>query len=1159
MEAAAAQGTISPVTPLTPLDAAGLVAYRNRFDAPTQRQAAAWIRDKLVKPVATGRRGDIAWYRFSAGWIPKVCELFRHPDGSWHADCTCGRLTGCVHAFAGVLWLQQAAPAASRTFADIWEPELRSALKRPLTMADRQTLNCLADLFARLQRAGGELTGSAYIEAGFPTPEAERERYSVAFRGWWEDRPPADPWELWQYLAADLEASGRPLPEVLRPKTDTGSIRAAIGRKLLAAQIEHWRLRLQDHRRFQPAPPQPATTWRTKLAGLRLRLTPDGWRLEARPDARNFKSVNQPLLRQLARAAPEDLFHLSPPETALALLLLAGEPGHLWSAAQEPSPLFISGALRLAAARDAIRGPTGQPWQVEAEPLRWRAVLAPGGGPVPFELANTQGEAVPASLATLVPEPYYVDGDRIFRGPPPLPEASVPRPVLADARVAGALERLGVILPAEIGGRIRRAATEARFEIWIGNSYAGLRQIWARLFASASDPACEQTWTGEGWKWTVRPSDRIEAVDFDLARPEKAAELLREIAPWWDGPEQAWRGPLPPDFAERFVAWTQRLPPGAKLAASPEFAGLAEPPAKARYRLRAKAAGGVDWFDVDVKLEADDLTFTPAELELLAAARGAFVDLPNRGWRRLQVENQAETESALGKMGLASAPGVPARLHVLHLADPDLKAVLPAPLAEAAARRVAALRNIDPPPPPKHFAGRLRPYQEEGFHFLAFLAENQLGGVLADDMGLGKTIQALAWLLWLRARLPARRRFRALVVCPKSVAFNWAREAAVFAPGLPAAAINSPECRKILAAGGITIANYTQLRLQRAELGKTHWDAVILDEGQFIKNPASATAKAACALRARQRLVLTGTPIENRLLDLWSLFAFAQPGLLGDQAGFARRYPDSSPDARALLSRRIRHFMLRRSKAEVAADLPPRTEEDLLVPLEGRQAELYQAELKAARQAVLGIASDEQFRRQRFHILSSLLRLRQICCDPRLAGDAGDAPSAKLEALLDTLEPLVAEGHKVLVFSQFTRMLALIQSELETRRIGHLLLTGETEDRESLVRRFQEDRAASVFLISLKAGGTGLNLTAASYVVLYDPWWNPAVEAQAIDRTHRIGQTARVIAYRLIARDTIEEKIRALQRTKAELAASVVQEESLASVMDLETLRALLA
>jgi SNF2 family DNA or RNA helicase len=320
----------------------------------------------------------------------------------------------------------------------------------------------------------------------------------------------------------------------------------------------------------------------------------------------------------------------------------------------------------------------------------------------------------------------------------------------------------------------------------------------------------------------------------------------------------------------------------------------------------------------------------------------------------------------------------------------------------------------------------------------------------------------------------------------------------------------------------LLVANYAQLRIQPEWFRAHTWDAIVLDEAQFVKNPSSQTAAIVRTLLTAHRLALTGTPIENRLLDLWSLFAFAQPGLLGAQASFRRQYPAEDPSATARLRRRVRHFLLRRTKAQVAPELPPRTEDEIVVDLEGAQRRLYDAELKRARAQLLGVDTNRALDAVRFNVLASLLRLRQICCHPALVSDAhADLPSAKLDALLERLEELRDEGQQVLVFSQFVTLLELIRTRLTGAGIAHLMLTGQTENRAELVDKFQSDRSQTVFLLSLKAAGFGLNLTAASYVILCDPWWNPAVEAQAIDRTHRIGQTQPVVAYRLVAADTV--------------------------------------
>jgi len=439
-------------------------------------------------------------------------------------------------------------------------------------------------------------------------------------------------------------------------------------------------------------------------------------------------------------------------------------------------------------------------------------------------------------------------------------------------------------------------------------------------------------------------------------------------------------------------------------------------------------------------------------------------------------------------------------------------------------------------------------------------------------MGLGKTLQTLAWLLWLRQQ-PARDGVSvskggaasapSLVVCPKSVMDNWHAEAARFAPELrvrPWSAGQLPQLLNELDTADLHVLNYSQLRSLGDALAQVRWLAVILDEGQYIKNPNSQTAQLARGLKAQHRLILSGTPIENRLLDLWSLMGFAMPGVLGGRAQFSRLYDaKGDPFGRRRLSARVRPFVLRRTKAQVAKDLPDRIEEDLFCEIEGEQKTLYRAELKRAQNLLLGIKTQQELARQQFHFLTSLLRLRQVCCHPRLMKADSDAVSAKTEALLEQLEPLMEEGQKVLVFSQFVEMLELLKPALEERQWPLFYLIGQTENRGELVRQFQSAQGPAVFLISLKAGGFGLNLTAASYVVLFDPWWNPAVENQAIDRTHRIGQTNKVIAYRLLIKDSIEEKIRELQKKKRALAEDVLGEEKFAQSLTLADFQFLFA
>jgi len=577
----------------------------------------------------------------------------------------------------------------------------------------------------------------------------------------------------------------------------------------------------------------------------------------------------------------------------------------------------------------------------------------------------------------------------------------------------------------------------------------------------------------------------------------------------------------------------------------------------------------VDWFDLKVVLNVGDTTLTPEELTLLLNARGGYVRLGRKGWRRLQFNLTSEEDERLARLGLNARDfsSEPQRFHALQLADEAAKKFLTPERVEKIQRRVSELKTRVAPVLPKNIRAEMRPYQTEGYHFLAYLTANRFGGVLADDMGLGKTLQTLAWLAWLRdaaaggtpaATLPS------LVVCPKSVTDIWRAEAERFYPGLRVRIWRGEPAEKLPAErerADLIVINYSQLRFLSPAIANVQWHAAILDEAQYIKNPDSQTAQAARALKAENRLALTGTPIENRLLDLWSILAFAMPGALGNRAHFLRRFnAQDDPLARRRLAARVRPFLMRRTKTQVAKDLPDRVEEDLLCEMEGEQRTLYRAELKRARQLILGLKSNKQLNNERFNILTSLLRLRQICCHPALVdGKLREAESAKVAALEDLLDPLMEEGHKVLVFSQFVTMLDLLRDTARLRGWPHFYLAGDTENRGELVNEFQSAKGGAAFLISLKAGGFGLNLTAASYVVLFDPWWNPAVENQAIDRTHRIGQTSKVMAYRLLMRDSIEQKIRALQKQKAALMDDVLGEERFAQTLTLEDLHFLFA
>ncbi len=424
-------------------------------------------------------------------------------------------------------------------------------------------------------------------------------------------------------------------------------------------------------------------------------------------------------------------------------------------------------------------------------------------------------------------------------------------------------------------------------------------------------------------------------------------------------------------------------------------------------------------------------------------------------------------------------------------------------------------------------------------------------------MGLGKTVQTLALLLAVKnedAKIEGKRKpFKALIVAPTSVVTNWLREMDKFAPSLRHALWHGAERKERqdeLEDADVVVTSYALLRRDEELLKEIDWRYVILDEAQQIKNPLSATARAAKRLRSDRRLALSGTPIENRLSEIWSIFDFVSPGLLGPLDKFEERYsrPIDGGDkgAAARLRATIHPFILRRTKAEVARDLPEKIESDQICELTGEQAALYAAVLKEVRAQVMGEVERQGLARSHIQILAGLTRLRQAACDPRLLGlprQFGDEDSGKLVALRDLVQTSIAGGHKVLVFSQFVSMLQLVRRAMEEDQVAYEYLDGSTKDRAERVEHFQADDGPPVFLISLKAGGSGLNLTAADTVIHFDPWWNPAVEDQATDRAHRIGQTKVVTTYRLIAKGTIEEKILELAEKKRELVGAVLSED----------------
>ncbi|RYZ06901.1 MAG: DEAD/DEAH box helicase [Myxococcales bacterium] len=588
-----------------------------------------------------------------------------------------------------------------------------------------------------------------------------------------------------------------------------------------------------------------------------------------------------------------------------------------------------------------------------------------------------------------------------------------------------------------------------------------------------------------------------------------------------------------------------------------------------RYRSAAsfdvELESGIDWFEVKglARFEGGDVPFP----QLLAAIkrRTRVVQLGDGSWGVLP-EEWLKRWGIFAELPLPKGDSLRFSSQQIGLVH-ALAAALPAD--EAAERGLSQLREklaefeqIEPLPAPRGFRGKLRPYQEQGLGWLTSLGELGFGACLADDMGLGKTIQVLAYLL---AAKKKRQKGPTLVVVPRSLLGNWQDEAARFAPALKVLSHWGPERQRSKAAFANTdviLTTYGTLRLDITLLSELQLSCVVLDEAQAIKNKNSATAKCAKLLRAERRVAMSGTPVENHLGELWSLFEFLNPGLLQELGGLRRALESPKPSAEVLQLVRtlVRPFVLRRTKAEVAKDLPDRTEQTLYVELEPEERRGYEELLRHYQASVAKALKQSGAEGATTHLLEALLRLRQAACHPGLLDEARRTePSSKVECLVERLRALKDEGHRALVFSQFTSLLAIVQQRLTAEGISFEYLDGKTRDRKARVDRFQSDPSISAFLISLKAGGVGLNLTGADYVFILDPWWNPAAEAQAIDRAHRIGQTRHVIAYRLLARGTVEERVAHLQEQKRELVAGVMGDgEALSSRLTRDDFEALL-
>ena len=582
--------------------------------------------------------------------------------------------------------------------------------------------------------------------------------------------------------------------------------------------------------------------------------------------------------------------------------------------------------------------------------------------------------------------------------------------------------------------------------------------------------------------------------------------------------------------------------------------------------------GGNDWFDLDVEVSVDGQIIDFVSLFAALARDDEALILPSGTWLRLDRPEFTRLRELIDEARSLADPtgtGV-ARLNRFQTSWWDELTGLGVVTRQSqrwadSIGRMAALAAPEPVPVPAGLDATLRHYQQEGLDWLAFLHRNRLGGILADDMGLGKTVQTLALCLHVLQETPDAR---FLVVAPTSVVENWAHEAARFAPGVEVRTIRETQARRghslddEIDGATIVVTSYALFRLEFESYTRHEWDLLLLDEAQFVKNHQGKTYQCARRLEAATKIAITGTPLENTLMDLWSLLSITAPGLYPDPKTFSETFrkpieSGEAPELLATLRRRIAPLMRRRTKDAVLTELPPKTEQTVEIELSPRHARIYATQLQRQRQKVLGLVGDVQ--KNRFEILKSLTILRQLALDPGLVDEADDdVGSAKLDRLVDDLTQVVAEGHRALVFSQFTRYLARVRTRLDAAGMAYSYLDGSTRNRPEAIARFKEGDAP-VFVISLKAGGFGLNLTEADYCFVLDPWWNPASELQAVDRTHRIGQLNPVMVYRYVSTDTIEEKVMELKARKSDLFNSVLDGEgALAGALTEQDIRGLL-
>ncbi|MEM8953468.1 MAG: DEAD/DEAH box helicase [Verrucomicrobiota bacterium] len=1027
----------------------------------------------------------------------------------------------------------------------------------------------------------GEFVGK--LERRFRRYEIEQEVYGhdlVRLNGRWEidsyeplklwPVPPFDIIDFWNYIAHAFKKRGLTWPDFMSAITDLDATEERMRAWERENEIRGWREQVGEVNAEAPVEGPEAIEFR-------LMVTTNEGRLQYRMRSEDeFVTLGQTGdLHRLQERFEEGALRMSAASELLWSALVQN-----WNVtdelrfrleSEETCQLF-NRLFQQSDLEESIVTLDEEPFFRGEAALKWicREQMHDKGALL-LALVTGSGEEV-THVMRILPgvDDLYLSDEGLFRGPRRWMEGTevqpvyeVPREVLESESGVEFLGRIDAELPAYLQERVTDEVMDVTLKMSLTKrlTAAQSEHLLVEVIAGDARGTREEVLKKEGWTLELQREDKDGRIlRYNRGMLHRFPRWLEPMALVYDANVEAFKARVTKNFPVRFTEWVGEMPDGVLLELDDALESLRREPVRATVQFEVEESD-IDWFDLKVVVNVEGHDLSQEEIKALVAARGGYVRTANGEWLRLEIGMEDKQREAVARLGLDpfDLTGETHRMHVLQLAEPLAKEVFDNATWERISERAETLKLQVRPAPPKGLNAELRPYQIEGFHYLAYLSTNRFGGILADDMGLGKTVQSLTWLLWLWDQTEIKK--PSLVVCPKSVLDVWKGEVSKFAPDVRIQVLrNKTELEPARLENNeidLLVVNYSQLRVCEEALKKIPWLAIILDEGQQIKNPDSKAAKVARALQGENRLVLTGTPIENRLLDIWSLMAFAMPGVLGNRKYFRDRFDRrKDPESQTRLAARLRPFLLRRAKSQVAVDLPPKTEEDVLCKMEGVQEELYQGELERIQKMLLGYRSEQAFNKERFVVLQGLMRLRQICCHPGLIDPKYlEEESAKMTALFYLLDQLREEGHKVLVFSQFVTMLDIIREKLEEDKRPFNYLTGQTKNRQEVIEEFQRRKDASVFLLSLKAGGSGLNLTASSYVVLYDPWWNPAVEAQAIDRTHRIGQRNNVIAYRLLMRGSVEEKIRVLQTQKTELTAGVLAEEGFARNLRLKDVK----